>query len=404
MSSSKIELPRWSKPLFQPNRYKILSGGRAGGKSYAVADALLIQGAQQPQRILCAREYQSSIKDSVHRLLADRIEALKLGRWYEVQRDTIIGRNGTLFIFKGVRHNIQSIKSMAGLTRVWVEEAQTVSEESWRILLPTIREEGSEVWLTLNPNRQADSTSQRFIENPPKGAVVIKVNWSDNPYLPETANEERKRDQELLNPADYAHIWEGAYLVNTDAQVLADKVSVREFEPDATWDGPYIGLDHGYANDPMAAVKCWVHGERLFIEHEAYSTGIELDETADYVCSRIPGAADYVIRADNARPESNSYLKRHGLPRIESVKKWPGSIEDGVAHLRSYREIVIHPRCKNTAHEASMYSYKVDRLSGDVMPDIVDAFNHAMDATRYALVPLMRRRGLSEPIKVEFAI
>lgn len=400
---SKANLPKWARPLFDPARYKILSGGRAGGKSYAVADALLIQGAQQPHRILCAREYQASIRDSVHRLLADRIAEMKLDNWYEVQRDAIIGRNGTSFLFRGVRHNIQSIKSMTGITRVWVEEAQTVSEESWRVLLPTIRDEGSEIWLTLNPGREADATSQRFLINPLQGAIKIEVNWSDNPFMPATADDERKRDQALLNPADYAHIWEGAYQQNTEAQILADKVSVREFEPDGTWSGPYFGMDHGFANDPAAAVKCWVHDERLWIEYEAGKVGLELDETAAFMTERIPDIERHVIRADSARPECNSYLRRHGLPRIESVKKWSGSVEDGIAHLRSYREIVIHPRCKQTIHEASMYSYKVDRLSGDVLPDVVDAYNHFWDSTRYALVPLMRRRGIDQPITVEFA-
>lgn len=327
-----------------------------------------------------------------------------LDNWYEIQRDAIIGRNGTTFLFRGVRHNIQSIKSMTGITRVWVEEAQTVSEESWRILLPTIRDEGSEIWLTLNPNREADATSQRFLEQPPAGAVVIKVNWDQNPFMPVTADEERKRDQALLNPADYAHIWEGEYQHNSEAQILADKVSVREFEPSTGWDGPYFGVDHGFAQDPFAALKCWVHDERLWIEYEAGRVGLELDETAAYVTQRIPDIERHVIRADSARPECNSYLRRHGLPRIESVKKWPGSVQDGIAHLRSYREIVIHPRCKQTINEASMYSYKVDRLSGDVLPDVVDAYNHFIDALRYALVPLMRRRGITEPIKVEFAI
>lgn len=397
MSNSLARIPSWAKPLFKPARYKILSGGRAGGKSYAVADALLIQGAQSPHRILCAREYQASIKDSVHRLLADRIEQMGLGGFYDVQRDQIIGRNGTLFVFRGVRHNIQSIKSMTGLTRVWIEEAQTVSEESWRVLLPTIRDEGSEVWLTLNPGRQTDATSQRFLIDPPEGAVTIRVNWSDNPFMPATADEERKRDQARLNPADYAHIWEGAYQQNTEAQILADKVSVREFEP-GEWDGPYYGLDYGFAQDPTAAVRCWVHNDRLWIDHEAGRIGLELDETAAYLAQRIPEIERHAIRADSARPECTSYLKRHGLPRVESVKKWPGSVEDGIAHLRSYREIVIHPRCKEAINEATMYSYKVDRLSGDVLPDVVDAFNHYIDALRYALVPLIqvRRSGFAK--------
>ena len=390
MSNSSTKLPRWSQPLFKPARYKVLAGGRAGGKSYAVADALLIEGAQSPHRILCAREYQASIKDSVHRLLEDRIDALGLRGVYDVQRDTIIGRNGTTFIFRGVRHNVQSIKSMTGLTRVWVEEAQTVSEESWRILIPTIRDEGSEIWMTLNPGRKEDATSQRFLENPPEGAVLIRVNMDDNPFKPQTILAERERDRQRLDPATFAHIWEGEYAENTAAQVFADKVKVRDFEA-GDWDGPYYGADWGFSQDPTTLVRCWVHDDCLWIDHEAYGVGVEIDQTAA-LFDQVPEARKHTIRADSARPETISYLQRHGYPRVQAVSKWGGSVEDGIQHLRSYREIVMHPRCKHAIDESRLYSYKVDRLSGDILPTLVDAHNHIWDAVRYAMQPLIRTR------------
>lgn len=390
MSNLSTKLPRWSQPLFKPARYKVLAGGRAGGKSYAVADALLIEGAQSPHRILCAREYQASIKDSVHRLLEDRIDALGLRGVYDVQRDTIIGRNGTTFIFRGVRHNVQSIKSMTGVTRVWVEEAQTVSEESWRILIPTIRDEGSEIWMTLNPGRKEDATSRRFLENPPEGAVVIRVNMDDNPFKPQTVIAERERDRQRLDPATFAHIWEGAYAENTAAQVFADKVKVRDFEA-GDWDGPYYGADWGFSQDPTTLVRCWVHDDCLWIDYEAYGVGVEIDQTAA-LFDKVPDARKHTIRADSARPETISYLQRHGYPRVQAVSKWGGSVEDGIQHLRSYREIVIHPRCQHAITESRLYSYKVDRLSGDILPTLVDAHNHIWDAVRYAMQPLIRTR------------
>ena len=389
MSNTTIRLPSWAKALRDPKRYKILHGGRGGGKSYAIADQLLVDGLREPHRILCAREYQASIKDSVHRLLADRIDHWGLGGFYEVQRDTIIGKNGTTFIFRGVRHNVQSIKSMTGLTRVWVEEAQTVSEESWRILIPTVRDEGSEIWLSLNPGRKDDSTSQRFIESPPDDSVVIKINYDGNPYFPDTLDQERKRDQERLDPATYAHIWEGAYAENTAAQVFADKVKVREFEGQG--DGPYYGADWGFSQDPTTIVRCWVYDGSLFIDHEAYGVGVEIDQTAA-LFDTVPGARDHVIRADSARPETISYLQRHGYPKVTAVSKWGGSVEDGIQHIRGYREVVIHPRCVNAINESRLYSYKVDRLSGDILPTLVDAHNHIWDAVRYALQPLIRNR------------
>ena len=172
----------------------------------------------------------------------------------------------------------------------------------------------------------------------------------------------------------------------------AGKVRVAEFTPGEGWHGPYHGLDFGFAQDPTAAVKCWVHDARLWIEYEAGAVGLEIDHTPAHLTQRIPGIERHIVRADSARPESISYLKRHGLPQAVAVEKWPGSVEDGIAHLRSYAEIVVHPRCRQTVQETRLYSYKVDRLSGDILPVVVDAHNHWIDATRYALAPLMQRR------------
>jgi len=395
----RIQRPKWAEGLYYPYRYKVLYGGRGGGKSYAIADALLSMAAKRTMRVLCAREYQASIKDSVHRLLSDRIEALQLSGYYEIQRDQIIGLNGSLFVFRGLKHNIASIKSMAGLSHVWVEEAQTVSEESWRVLIPTIRDEGSEIWISLNPGRKEDATSQRFIETMPADCYRRKVNWNNIPGLfPETLNAERKADQERLDPATYAHIWEGAYSENTASQVFADKVKVQEFEP-GDWSGPYYGADWGFSQDPTTLVRCWINDGCLWIDQEAYGQGVEIDQTPA-LFDRIPGARDHVIRADSARPELISWMRRNGYPKITAVKKWPGSVEDGIQHMRTYRQIVVHPRCAKTIEETRLYSYKVDRLSGDILPTIVDAHNHCLDAARYALEPIIRPRQaiLMEPI------
>jgi phage terminase large subunit len=176
--------------------------------------------------------------------------------------------------------------------------------------------------------------------------------------------------------------------------VLGGKWRIAEFEPQADWDGPYQGGDFGFSQDPTAAVRVWVHGDTLYVEREAGKVGLELDDTATFVTGRIDRFADYVTRWDSARPESISHIRRHGLPRSEAVEKWKGSVEDGIAFLRSFREIVIHPRCVEAIKEARLYSYKVDRLTGDVLPDIVDANNHYWDAVRYALGPMIRKRNL----------
>jgi phage terminase large subunit len=167
---------------------------------------------------------------------------------------------------------------------------------------------------------------------------------------------------------------------------------LAEFTTQPGWDGPYYGLDYGFAQDPSAAVRCWIHAGCLWVDYEAGKVGMEIDQTPAFLIGNIPGIAAHVVRADSARPESTSYLKRHGLPNTVSVDKWSGSVEDGVAHLRSYAEIVIHPRCRETIRETRLWSYKKDRLTGDVLPVLIDANNHYMDALRYALAPLIRRR------------
>lgn len=384
------DLPEYAEPLFEPHRYKVLYGGRGAGRSWTMARTLLIQAAARPLRILCTRELQNSIQDSVHRLLVDQIRLLGLP--FEITQREIRHLNGSVFLFEGLRYNVTRIKSIEGIDVCWVEEAEKVSKESWDVLIPTIRKEGSEIWVTFNPDLESDPTYQRFIVHPPPGAWVAKVSGDDNPWLPDTLVAEREYLYRV-DPDAAAHVWGGECRQASDAQILRGKWIVEAFEPGADWDGPYHGLDFGFAQDPLAAVKCWIHGRRLMVEHEAYQIGLELDDTAPFLERHIPGIASHVVRADSARPESISYLRRHGLPRIEAVEKWSGSVEDGIAHLRSYEQIVIHSRCKHTADEARHYSYKVDQRTGDVLPVIVDAANHTIDSARYALAPLIRRKA-----------
>ena len=398
-TTAKIELPPKLIPALSPPlgsfRYRALYGGRGSGKSQAVAIMAAVWGYAERLRILCTREFQASIAESFHAELRSAIERYPwLSAHYTIGRDFIRGENGTEFLFRGLRHNSQAIKSLANIDLTIVEEAETVPEESWLNLEATIfRRPKSELIAIWNPALDGSPVDQRFIKNPPKDAYVVEVGWEDNPFFPDGLDTLRRREQERLDPQTYAHIWNGAYLQNSDAQVLHGKYRVAEFEPGKKWDGPYHGLDFGFANDPTTANKCWIHGDSLYIEYEANKVGLELDETAPYVSERVPGIVEHVVRADNARPESISYLKRHGLPRIVGVKKWQGSVEDGIQHLRSYQEIVIHPRCTETIREARLYSHKVDRHTGDVLPTIVDAHNHHWDAIRYALQPLISQRS-----------
>lgn len=675
-NGTRIQLPEVLSGLFEPHRYKIMYGGRGGGKSYAVASRLDGLGVERPLRVLCAREYQVSIKDSVHRLLADRIEALGLSQFYTVTQTSIVGTNGTEFIFKGLHHNAQEIKSMEGVDICWVEEASSVSAESWDVLIPTIRKQGSEIWLTFNPLSPDDATWQRFVKNPPPGAWVQKVLFSDNPWFPEVLDDERRHLQEI-DPELYQHVWLGEPRTISDAQVFKGRYLIQEFDTpeDArffhgcdwgfsclvgetmvitekgnkqlkdvkpgdkvlTRDGykavihaqsrgvkSIYGVDCGYnariiatedhkiltadgwrqvkdlrrtetlcitrsnltarfikgiltvstriistgnsaenantiafteqsgnfttakfqkavsfiistatrlitalricsasrianikkyitrinsavyqkksggeaviqkktgqseerkhlqphkngaesaqsagslsrlrtfiknsvlrsaesartlaiakrntlangavkflqrlltviekpvqknvrinlqslgeaevfditvengeyfANgvlvhncDPTALVRCYIKGNILYVDREAYGVGVELDELPQLFDS-IETARKWPIYADSARPETISYMKRQGF-KIMPAKKWAGSVEDGIAILKSFDKIIVHPRCVHAADEFFKYSYKVDRNNGDVLPVIIDANNHVLDSLRYSL-------------------
>jgi len=395
MSKATVELPTKLVPLFThargSMRYRGAKGGRGSGKSFTFALMAAIWGYAEPLRILATRELQVSIKESFHAEVKHAIESLPwLAAHYDVGESYIRGANGTDFIFKGLRHNISSIKSMAQIDLCIIEEAEDVPESSWRDLLPTIRAPRSEIWVIWNPRLDGSPVDKRFVKSTPPNSKIITLNHDDNPWFPEVLNAQRRYDQANMDPALYAHIWEGAYLTNSNAQVLAGKVRVEDFTPEPDWHGPYLGADWGFSQDPTTAIKAWVAGRLLYVEHEAYKVGLEIDQTADFITQRIPGIEAYTIRADSARPETISYLKRHGLPRLEGVKKWPGSVQDGIAHLRSYDEIIIHPRCKETIQETRLYSYKVDKLSSDILPEIVDANNHCIDALRYAIGPLIK--------------
>lgn len=379
-------------PLFKPSRYKVYYGGRGSAKSWSFSRALVCMAATRPLRILCAREIQNSIKDSVYRLLCDQIEALGLERFFSVTQDGIKSAAGGEFIFKGLRYNVQGIKSTEGVDICWVEEAQTVSEDSWSTLIPTIRAKGSEIWVSFNPQAEDEPTYKRFISHTPPGAVVVKVNYTANPWLPD----ELKREAEYLKSIDreaYEHIWLGFPRAISGSVIFAGRYAVEPFDDDLWRKAQrlHFGADFGFANDPSTLVRSFVHERTLYVEHEAYGVGVEIDELPALYDS-VPGARDWPIKGDSARPETISYLKRQGF-QIKAADKWQGCVEDGIAHLKGFERIVIHPRCKHMADEARLYSYKVDRITNDILPVVVDKHNHMWDALRYSLDGYIKGKG-----------
>ena len=225
----EAKFPTKLKPLWLPKRYKILYGGRGGAKSWGIARALLLQGAQKPLRILCAREIQKSIGDSVHQLLRDQIGMLGLDGFYEVQKTTIIGSNGTTFGFEGLKHNVTSLKSYEGADKCWVEEAHAVSKTSWDTLIPTIRKGGSEIWISFNAELEEDETYQRFVVSPPKESVVIKIGWRDNPWFPDVLMME-KDELKGRDPAAYDNVWEGNCREAVEGAIYSDEMRLAAEE------------------------------------------------------------------------------------------------------------------------------------------------------------------------------
>lgn len=232
-----IQFPDKLKVLFEPRRYKVLHGGRGGAKSWGVARALLLMGASRTLRVLCAREFQNSISESVHALLSDQIASLGLSDFYSTQNNKVIGRNGTEFYFAGLRHNITKIKSFEGVDVCWVEEAQTVSKSSWDTLIPTIRKPGSEIWVTFNPSLEADETYQRFVVRPPTDSVVVKINWSDNPWFPDVLKQEML-DLKARDPDAWMTVWEGHCKQTLDGAIYANEVRA------ATADGRFTRVPY----------------------------------------------------------------------------------------------------------------------------------------------------------------
>lgn len=332
-------------------------------------------------RAVCIREIQKSLDQSVKADIAKQIEKFGLGSMFRVTDKKIITPGDGLIIFMGMQdHTAESVKSLANFDVAWVEEAQSLSKHSLRVLRPTIRKPGSELWFSWNPSNPDDPVDEFFrkpnVDRP--NAICVEVNWRDNPWFPEGLIGDRLDDLRYRLD-EYDHIWEGAYLTISDAQIFKGKVSVERFETpeDARF---FHGADWGFSVDPTTLVRCFIDeaSNTLFVDHEAYGVGVELDDIPAFF-DRVPTSRQWPIRADNSQPSTISYIGRQGFS-IAGADKWPGSVEDGITHLKGFRRIVVHERCEHTAREFRRYSWKVDARNGQVLPVIVDKFNHCIAA------------------------
>ncbi len=300
-------------------------------------------------------------------------------------------------------HTADSVKSLEDFDICWLEEAQNISKYSLELLIPTIRKEGSEIWFSWNPKYEDDPVEVLFNSLSDENCTLVHANYDSNKLASDVVLDEAERHKKS-NPDTFGHVWLGEFSTITNAQIFKNKYKIFDFEVDNSYGEPLFGIDFGFANDPTTGIELYIKENILFIRNEAYKVGLELDATAKYISKRIPKITNFISRADNARPESISYLKRHGLPKIKAVKKWAGSVEDGIEFLKSFDYIVIHPTCKHSQDEFRKYSYLTDKRTGDILPKIEDDNNHLIDAIRYALEPLIRKKtGTMNSVNINIA-
>ena len=391
---SLAEFPEKLACLFEPSRYKVLYGGRGGAKSWGIARALLILGAKSPLRILCAREFQTSIKDSVHKLLCDQIEALGLLGFYEITQATIRGKNGTEFAFAGLRNNISNIKSFEGVDICWVEEAQSVSRLSWNVLIPTIRKAGSSIWVSFNPELETDETYQRFVLKPPADCMIRKVNWSDNPWFPETLRLEKdalkERDIEAYNT-----VWEGICRQTVDGAIFAREMQMAELQGRITtvnYDPSkpvHAVFDLGWSDSTAIWFLQFVGMETRLIRYledsqRTISHYLSEMQTFGYVYDTLWLPHDAQNQTLAAAGRSIEDIVRSAGYKVNIIPRVP--IPDSINAART-----IFPSCwfdrENAADGISClrhYRYDVDPETGGFSKQpLHDHYSHGADAFRY---------------------
>ncbi len=377
--------------LFQPHRYKVAYGGRGSGKSWSMARALLIKAASEPTRVLCAREIQRSIKQSVHTLLNDQIQALSLGPFYEVLETEIRGLNGSTFSFTGLATNtVESIKSFEGCDIVWVEEAQTVSKKSWDILIPTIRKPNSEIWVSFNPNIDTDDTYKRFVVETPDNAKVVKVNYTDNPWFPEVLEIERQHS--LKTNPDYANIWEGDCKAAVDGAIYSNEIREAQ-EGNRITTVPYdpmlkvhVVFDLGF-NDSMAIILCQRGVSDIRIIKYIEDNHRTLDSFSSEIRSLNYNWGTMFLPHDGKSRDYKSGLSAEDIMRKQgwTVRIVPvSSIESGIKIARMHFHKCYFDKSTQRLLEClKNYKRSINSSTNEPGAPLHDEYSHGADAFRY---------------------
>lgn len=403
-----IEIPRKLQPLFQPRRRKVAYGGRGSGKSWGFARALLVLAAQRPIRVLCAREVQKSIKDSVHRLLSDQIQAIGLGSFFDILDTEIRGKNGSLFLFAGLAsHTVESIKSFEGCDVCWVEEAQTVTKRSWDVLTPTIRKSGSEIWVTFNPDMETDETYQRFVVHAGPDDFVISMNYDDNPWFGEELELERQ-DTLRRDPDNYPNIWGGVPKRVAEGAIYRHEVE-RLFAESRVRPVPYDPLlkvhtvwDLGW-NDAMT-IGCW---QRSGAEVRCINYIEDSHRTLDSYVAELEKnpyrwGTDFIPHDGRARNIQTGKSTEEALSAMgRNVKVLPQlDIEEGIkaARMMFPRVYFDEDKTKRLMECLKRYQRSINERTREPGAPLHDEFSHGADMFRYAGMAV-EEMGNTPPMK-----
>lgn len=394
--------PKKLQFLFKPARYKVARGGRGSGKSWGFARALILRCAQKPTRVLCTREIQKSIQQSVHQLLGDQIEALGLSAHFEVLATEIRGPNGSAMYFGGLSdQTAETLKSYEGVDICWCEEAQAITERSWKILDPTIRKAGSEIWVTYNPELESDATHQRFVISPPPDCVAVEMNYMDNPYFPEVLEKVRAHAEKTMKTADYAHTWlgqckpavEGAIYFDAMAQAIAAG-RIRDVPQDAQLK-THVIVDLGW-NDATTMILAQKVSSEIRIVH--------------YIEGNQRTLADYSAELRNLRLDDqavnwgNVWLPHDGFHKRQQTGKddaqiltelgWTvepkenltiTTVDRGIERAREMfpRVYFNQKRTERLIECLKRYRWNISQKTGEAIQPLHDEFSHGADAFRY---------------------
>lgn len=412
VSRTRIEIPQKLLPLFQPKRYKVIHGGRGSAKSWSVARALVSIGATKPIRVLCARETQKSIQESVHRLLKDQIESLGLDQFYTIQENKILGTNGTEFTFAGIRQQgVANLKSYEGTDICWVEEAQVVTKKSWDVLIPTIRKPGSEIWVTFNPELDTDETFSRFVIRPPENSVVIEMNWQDNPWFPPELDKERRQWLDR-DPVGYLTTWEGKCRPAVEGAIYANEIEAtqREGRIRAVPYDPQLKVhtvwDLGW-NDSMSIICV----QRVASEVRVIDYIEDSHRTIDSYVMQLQErkwnwGTDYIphdgAHRDFKSGKSTQELLQTLGRNVQVLAR--GNPEEGIRLARMIfpRTYFDADRCTELVNHLKRYRRQINQVTQEAGAPLHDEHSHAADAFRYLAqsLDMMNNDNWGKPLPV----